>query len=249
MLQALCIHYDNLNFNDDNWLYFLSRPCLSSPLFSSLIFSYVLLLILLHLSFSFSLLSSLPLLFLILLHLFFSFSLLSSQLFFFPSQQICFSIFVPLMIISILKQNITATPERKKRISFKMWQICASLTPFAALVIGKNISNSFFLPFCLSFFVSFFLCFFLSVFLSFFLFFCLSVFLSFCTNLIGFFQFVFCFKFLPTSFCFILLRSSLSLFLHSSLLPPLQLSRLVLFPPLTRPLSSSPLFSSTFLSY
>ena len=180
----------------------------------------------------------LPYLFLlILLYLSFSFSLLPSQLYFFLSQQICFSIFVPLMIISILKQNITATPERKKRISFKMWQICASLTPFAALVIGRNISNSFFLPFCLSVF----LCFFLSFFL--------SVFLSFCTNLIGFFQFVFCFKFLPTSFCFILLRSSLSLFLHPSLLPPLQLSRLVLFPPSTRPLSSSPLFSSTFLSY
>lgn len=51
--------------------------------------------------------------------------------------QIFVGLFIPLITISILKQSIKGTPERKKRLSFKTWTICASLTPFAAIIIGK----------------------------------------------------------------------------------------------------------------
>ena len=41
------------------------------------------------------------------------------------------------MFILLLKQNIKATVERKKKLIFKIWQIGASLTPFAAIIIGE----------------------------------------------------------------------------------------------------------------
>ena len=53
------------------------------------------------------------------------------------AHQICFGLYVPLIAISLLKQSIKQTAERKKKLSFKIWTICASLTPFAAIIIGK----------------------------------------------------------------------------------------------------------------
>lgn len=58
------------------------------------------------------------------------------------THQICFGLYVPLIFISLLKQSIKQTPERKKKLSFKIWTICASLTPFAAIIIGEFISRN-----------------------------------------------------------------------------------------------------------
>ena len=46
------------------------------------------------------------------------------------------------MIILFIKQAITATPERKKRLSFKIWTLVSSLMPFVGLIIATNASWS-----------------------------------------------------------------------------------------------------------
>ena len=42
------------------------------------------------------------------------------------------------MIMLFIKQSITATPERKKRWSFRIWSVVSSLFPFIGLIIATN---------------------------------------------------------------------------------------------------------------
>ena len=53
--------------------------------------------------------------------------------------KICFGIFVPITIINYFKSNVfKATPERKKRWSYWLFNIITSLLPFFCLIIATN---------------------------------------------------------------------------------------------------------------
>ena len=53
--------------------------------------------------------------------------------------RICFGIFIPITIINYLKSNVfKATPERKKRWSYWIFNIVTSLLPFFCLIIATN---------------------------------------------------------------------------------------------------------------
>jgi MFS superfamily sulfate permease-like transporter len=54
--------------------------------------------------------------------------------------QICFGLYIPLIFIVIIKNNIKATPERKKSILFHIWTVCSALMPFVAVIIGAHIA-------------------------------------------------------------------------------------------------------------
>ena len=54
------------------------------------------------------------------------------------AMKICFGLCIPLLILIFIKQSITATPERKKRWSFKIWTLASSLMPFIGLIIATN---------------------------------------------------------------------------------------------------------------
>jgi SulP family sulfate permease len=56
------------------------------------------------------------------------------------SVKIAFGLYVPMMLINILKQNIKATPERKKTRWFKAFNTLTALMPFAAIIIGAHIA-------------------------------------------------------------------------------------------------------------
>ena len=53
---------------------------------------------------------------------------------------ICFGLFVPLVIVQMLRNSFQPTPERQKSVLFNVWQIASSLLPFAALIIGAHIA-------------------------------------------------------------------------------------------------------------
>ena len=44
------------------------------------------------------------------------------------------------MILIFIKQSITPTPERKKRLSFKIYTLISSILPFIGLIIATNMS-------------------------------------------------------------------------------------------------------------
>ena len=46
------------------------------------------------------------------------------------------------MIVIFIKQAITATPERKKKWSFRIWSVISSLMPFIGLIIATHMSWS-----------------------------------------------------------------------------------------------------------
>lgn len=54
--------------------------------------------------------------------------------------KICFGLYVPLIIVVLLKTYIKPTPERKKTTVFRVWTFCANLLPFVALIIGGHVA-------------------------------------------------------------------------------------------------------------
>jgi MFS superfamily sulfate permease-like transporter len=56
------------------------------------------------------------------------------------SVKICFGLYIPLMLIQILKNNIPATPERKKQLWYRIFLNVNSLLPFIAIIIGAHIA-------------------------------------------------------------------------------------------------------------
>ena len=54
--------------------------------------------------------------------------------------QIWAGLFIPLIIMVFIKQSITSTPERKKRMSFRIWTIISSIFPFIGLIIATNLT-------------------------------------------------------------------------------------------------------------
>jgi MFS superfamily sulfate permease-like transporter len=49
-------------------------------------------------------------------------------------------LFVPLLIVLIIKQNVKATPERKKKVWYRVFNFFATMTPFMAIIIGAHIA-------------------------------------------------------------------------------------------------------------
>jgi SulP family sulfate permease len=54
--------------------------------------------------------------------------------------KICFGLFIPLVLIVILKNNIKATPERKKTIWYNVFTVVTALMPFVAIIIGAHLA-------------------------------------------------------------------------------------------------------------
>ena len=56
------------------------------------------------------------------------------------SIDICFGLYIPLVLVQILRNNFRPNLERQKSVVFNVWQIASSLLPFAALIIGAHIA-------------------------------------------------------------------------------------------------------------
>ena len=57
--------------------------------------------------------------------------------------EICFAIFLPLLLTQMLRNTFPNTPERAKSVLFNIWNIVSSLFSFGALVISAHIAWSY----------------------------------------------------------------------------------------------------------
>eukprot|EP01034_Spumella_vulgaris_P034735 gene34735-42843_t len=53
---------------------------------------------------------------------------------------ICFGFFIPLLCIQIFKNTYKPSEERRKKLSFRIWNISSSLAPFIAIIIAARIA-------------------------------------------------------------------------------------------------------------
>jgi MFS superfamily sulfate permease-like transporter len=53
---------------------------------------------------------------------------------------LCFGVYVPLIIISQVKQNLKLTAEQKKTYAFAFWQFFTSMLPLMAIIIAGNVA-------------------------------------------------------------------------------------------------------------
>jgi SulP family sulfate permease len=54
--------------------------------------------------------------------------------------KICFGLYIPLLLIVIFKNNLKATPERKKSLWYNAFTIGSALMPFVAIIIGAHVA-------------------------------------------------------------------------------------------------------------
>eukprot|EP01099_Mayorella_cantabrigiensis_P005267 TRINITY_DN414_c0_g2_i1.p1 TRINITY_DN414_c0_g2~~TRINITY_DN414_c0_g2_i1.p1 ORF type:complete len:528 (-),score=105.36 TRINITY_DN414_c0_g2_i1:704-2287(-) len=55
--------------------------------------------------------------------------------------KICFGLYIPLLLVVLLKTWIKTTPERKKNIFFRLWLFVSNLFPFFAILIGCRVAK------------------------------------------------------------------------------------------------------------
>lgn len=53
---------------------------------------------------------------------------------------LCFGVYVPLIIISQVKQNLKLTAEQKNTYAFALWQFFTSMLPLLAIIIAGNVA-------------------------------------------------------------------------------------------------------------
>jgi MFS superfamily sulfate permease-like transporter len=54
--------------------------------------------------------------------------------------KIFFGLYIPLLIIVILKNYFKPTPQRKKSMAYHIWQLTANIMPFIAIIIGAHLA-------------------------------------------------------------------------------------------------------------